>query len=128
MERLTMLQTMVLAVTAIVAASIAQALIKYGLGRTGDFSPQANQLIESVKSLLFDPYIVTGFLLILVIVPIWLIVLARLPFSVASPMVSLGYIVALGIGVVVFKEALTPLKLGGVGLILVGVIFVARSQ
>lgn len=123
-----MLQTMVLAMTAIVSASIAQALIKYGLGRIGDFSPQANHLVESVKSLLFDPYIVAGFLLILIVVPIWLIVLARLPFSVASPLVSIGYILALGIGVVVFKETLTPLKLSGVGLILVGVIFVARSQ
>ena len=128
MERLTMLQTMVLAMTAIVSASIAQALIKYGLNRNGDFSTQPNHLVESVKNLLLEPYIIAGFLLLLIVVPIWLIVLARLPFSVASPLVSIGYILALGIGVVVFKETLTPLKLGGVGLILVGVIFVARSQ
>ena len=118
-----MLQTMVLAMTVIVSASIAQALIKYGLNRSGDFSTPDSHLVASVKNLLIDPYFAGGYLLILIVVPIWLIVLARLPFSVASPMVSIGYIVALGIGVIVFKESLTPLKIGGVGLI-----FVARSQ
>ena len=128
MERIIMLQTMVFAVTAIVLASSAQALIKYGLNRTGDLLPPDNRLVELVKNLLVDPYFVAGFLLIVLVVPIWLIVLARLPLSVAYPLVSIGYIVALGIGVVVFKESLTPLKIGGVGLILVGVIFVAKGQ
>ena len=121
-------QTLAITITTIVVASIAQALLKNGMIRAGGFSSPGIQFLESLKNILLEPYIVAGFLLVAIVVPMWLIVLERLPLSVASPLVSVGYIVALVIGGIFFKETMTPLKIGGVGLIILGVIAVAKSQ
>lgn len=122
------LHTVVLAMVAIVGASIAQALLKHGMHRVGDISPPGGHFLDSMKNVVLEPFVIGGFLLILAVVPMWLAVLARLPLSIASPLVSVGYVVAVGIGVLVFKETLTPLRILGVILILLGVIAVSRSQ
>ena len=117
-----------LAVTTFVAVSIAQALLKHGLNRSGGISLPGDQFLASIQRTLTDPFVLAGFLLVLMVIPLWLAALARLNLSVAYPLASLGFVVAIIIGAVVFKETITPLRMGGMLLIILGVVAIARSQ
>ena len=67
-----------------------------------------------------EPFILGGLGLIIIVTPMWFQVLSKLPLSVAYPMVSIGYIVAVGIGVIFLKESIPPLRIVGVAFIMVG--------
>jgi len=58
----------------------------------------------------------------------WLLVLSRLPVSVAYPMVALGYILTALLGWLLLHEKLTSVRWLGIGLICLGVIFISRSN
>ena len=116
------------AMVTITSTTIAQAMLKHGINKVGGISPPGNQFLTSMQKVLTEPFIIGGLILVLLIMPLWLEVLARLPLSIAYPMVSMGYVLALIIGALVFKEAITPLRVFGVALIVIGVIAVAKSQ
>src|SRR5215510_1915305 len=58
---------------------------------------------------------------------LWLGALSRVPVSVAYPMLSIGYIVNAFAAWILFGEALTVPKLGGIVLIVAGVLVLARA-
>ncbi len=58
---------------------------------------------------------------------LWLLVLARLPVSVAYPLASLGYVLAAGLGVVALGEPLTLLRVAGVLTICGGVVMLTAA-
>ena len=103
-------------------------MLKHGMDRVGGISPPGSQFLASMQKVGSEPFILGGFALVLMALPMWLEVLSRLPLSVAYPMVSLGYVISLGIGAILLKETITPLRIGGVALIIVGVVALYRSQ
>ncbi|MEJ0036067.1 MAG: SMR family transporter [Gammaproteobacteria bacterium] len=58
---------------------------------------------------------------------LWLGALSRLPVSVAYPMLSLGYVINAVAAALLFGEAITAMKLAGIGLIGIGVIILSRA-
>ena len=58
---------------------------------------------------------------------LWLLVLKRLPVSLAYPCLSVVYVIVLFASVPAFGESLTPLKVVGTVLVLVGVALVGLS-
>lgn len=58
---------------------------------------------------------------------IWLAVLARVPVSMAYPMLSIGYVIAAVLGVTFLGETVNWYRGSGIALICVGVFLVARS-
>lgn len=116
------------AIVTITSTTIAQAMLKHGMSRVGGISPPGSQFLNSMQKVLTEPFIIGGLILVLLIMPLWLEVLSRLPLSIAYPMVSMGYVLAVIIGALVFKESITMLRVFGVAFIVIGVIAVARSQ
>lgn len=57
----------------------------------------------------------------------WLWVLARTPLSLAYPILSLTFPIVLMLSVLLFAEAISPLRWAGVGVIVVGVSLLART-
>jgi multidrug transporter EmrE-like cation transporter len=121
------LGTFAFALAAVAASTVAQAMLKHGVDRAGGVNLFGGQLISSIQKIVMEPFIIGALALILVAIPMWLQVLFRLPLSVAYPLVSMGYLFALVIGVVFFREALTPLRVAGVSIIMVGVFTLSRS-
>lgn len=72
-------------------------------------------------------YLWAGLLLFAGSIGLWLGVLSRVPVSVAYPMASLGYVVAMGGAIVFLGEAVTPARVAGLLLICAGVYLVAQS-
>jgi multidrug transporter EmrE-like cation transporter len=58
----------------------------------------------------------------------WLVVLSRLPVSVAYPLVSLGYVLTAILGWFLLGEGLTPWRWIGIGLICLGVFVISRTS
>jgi multidrug transporter EmrE-like cation transporter len=74
-----------------------------------------------------EPHILGGLACYAISVVVWVAALSRVPVSIAYPMLSIGYIVNAVAAWYLFGEALSPMKLAGIGVIIVGVFMVARS-
>jgi multidrug transporter EmrE-like cation transporter len=77
--------------------------------------------------LAIEPHILGGLACYVVSVVVWVVALSKVPVSIAYPMLSIGYIVNAFAAWYLFGEALTPMKLTGIGIIVLGVFIVARS-
>jgi drug/metabolite transporter (DMT)-like permease len=78
-------------------------------------------------TLLAGGFVWLGFLLYAVSVINWIIVLSRVDVSAAYPLVSLGYIVSAIWGYYGFGEAITPWRIAGIALIILGTFCISRT-
>lgn len=60
-------------------------------------------------------------------VVVWLVGLSRVPVSQAYPLLSLGYVINIGLAWWLLGEVPTAQRVVGVGVIIAGVVLVARS-
>ena len=60
-------------------------------------------------------------------VAVWVVGLSRVDVSIAYPMLSLGYVVNAFAAWYLFGEVLSVQRLVGIGIILIGVVVLARS-
>jgi drug/metabolite transporter (DMT)-like permease len=60
-------------------------------------------------------------------VVVWLVGISRVPVSQAYPLLSLGYVINIGLAWWLLGEVPNVQRVAGIGVILVGVILVARS-
>lgn len=105
----------------------AQLLLKAGMSQIGHFEfSMANALPIGVK-VIANPPIITGLMMYVLSVGVWLLVLSRVPVSFAYPMLSIGYIVNAIAAYYLFGEPLTSLRMLGIFIIMAGVYLVARS-
>jgi drug/metabolite transporter (DMT)-like permease len=58
---------------------------------------------------------------------VWLFVLSRIDVSLAYPFVSLGIVVTMALGYLVFGEAITLARAGGAALIIGGILLLATG-
>ena len=77
-------------------------------------------------ALAFSPLLMGGLVLFGFSILAWLVVLSRLPVSIAYPMASLGYVVAALLGVVFLREPVHVLQIVGIVVICLGVGLIAR--
>jgi len=77
--------------------------------------------------LAIEPHILAGLACYVVSVVVWVIALSRVPVSIAYPMLSIGYVVNAIAAWYLLGEAVTPMRLVGIGIIVLGVFIVARS-
>jgi len=116
-----------LILTGVLLNAVAQLLLKAGTNAVGHFEFVAANIGPIGTRLALQPYILGGMLAYAVSLVVWIMGLSRIEVSVAYPMLSLGYVLnALGAWVL-FGEALGPLRLAGIGCIMLGVCLIARS-
>jgi len=77
--------------------------------------------------LAIEPHILAGLACYAISVVVWVVALSRVPVSIAYPMLSIGYVVNAVAAWALLGEALTPLRMAGIAVIVVGVFMVARS-
>jgi multidrug transporter EmrE-like cation transporter len=78
-------------------------------------------------ALAIEPHILAGLACYVVSVVVWVIALSKVPVSIAYPMLSIGYVVNAIAAYYLLGESVTPMRLVGIGIIIVGVFIVARS-
>lgn len=107
--------------------ALGQLLLKAGTNAVGHFEFSGGNLLPVGMKLATQPYIVTGVVCYFVSLVVWLMALSRVEVSIAYPMLSIGYVINAVAAWYLFGEAVTPMRMLGIGIIVVGVYVVARS-
>lgn len=108
--------------------SLAQLLVKKGMSVVGECSLSLSQLWNLVLAVFTNIYLFLGMFCYGVSVLIWMIVLSRVPVSVAYPFSSIGFIVTMILGYFLFNELITFNKVMGIGFICLGVYLVFTTH
>ena len=116
-----------LVITGVLLNAAAQLLLKAGTNAVGHFEFSAANLVPVGMKLAFEPHILGGVACYVVSLVVWIMALSRVEVSIAYPMLSIGYVVNAVAAWYLLGEAVTPMRLVGIGIIILGVFVVARS-
>lgn len=116
-----------LVMSGVLLNAAAQLLLKAGTNSIGAFEFSAANVVPVGTKIATQPYILAGIGCYVVSVVVWILALSRAEVSVAYPMLSIGYVVNALAAWYLFGEAVTPARLLGIGIIVLGVFIVARS-
>lgn len=105
----------------------AQLMLKKGMTGIGQFDIPNDGLIWTVFRVIFNPFVFAGLCTFVISMASHLIVLSKVQISYAYPFLSLAYVVVAVYAYFVFQEDLSPARIAGIGLIVVGTIFIAQS-
>lgn len=108
----------------------AQLLLKAGtraIGVIGADGAAGHALLQTAVNVAFQPFIVAGLFCYVLSVGIWIVALSRVDVSVAYPMLSIGYVVNAFAAYWLFGEVLTPMRIAGITVILIGVVMISRT-
>lgn len=105
----------------------AQLLLKAGTNSVGAFTFARENILPIGVKLATEPHIIGGLGCYVISVVVWIMALSRVPVSVAYPMLSIGYVVNAMAAWYLFGEAVTPMRLLGIAIIIAGVWLVART-
>jgi multidrug transporter EmrE-like cation transporter len=117
-----------LLVISVVFAVAGQLTLKAAMTRVGRIgAEQVSAPGETLLRAAREPYLWLGLSLFGVSALFWLVVLSRVPLSVAYPFVGLSYIVIVAFARVVLHEAVPPLRWVGVLVVATGIAIVGLS-
>lgn len=116
-----------LLLTGVLLNASAQLLLKAGTNSVGVFEFSRDNLVPVGWKLATEPHIVGGLGCYVISVVVWIMALSRVEVSIAYPLLSIGYVVNAIAAYYLFGEAVTPMRLTGIAVIIVGVWIVARS-
>jgi multidrug transporter EmrE-like cation transporter len=105
----------------------AQLLLRKGMLNIGHFEFVFANIGPIFSKIVTNYFIIGGIATYVFSVTTWLLVLSRAEVSYAYPITSLGYILTALAGYFLLNESLTPLRIIGILIIMLGVILVARS-
>ena len=104
-----------------------QSLLKHGLNVAGGTSLLEQGIVGTLQRMVSQPFVPAGFACYAVSSLLWLDVLSKLEISKAYPLVSLSYVFSLLIGLLIFGDQVSWVRVVGIGLICIGVVLVAQS-
>lgn len=105
----------------------AQLMLKRGMTGLGPLDPGRDGLIATVLRVVFSPFVFFGLCTFVVSMASHLVVLSKVQISYAYPFLSLAYVVVAVYAYFFFQEDLSPARIAGIGLIVLGTIFIAQS-
>jgi len=109
-------------------AVVGQLLLKMGMLRIGKFSLDISTLVHQYIKILLNPFVIAGLFGFFLSMLVWLYVLSRLELSFAYPFVALNYVLILFGSYFLLKETITPMKVIGVAVIMIGVYLISRGS
>lgn len=106
---------------------LGQILLKQGVtyvGRIDSF----RDLLSKFWQLILNPYVIGGVSIYGFTTFVWLVILSRIKLSIAYPMLSLGYVMAIPFSWLFFKETIPRVRIIGAIIICIGVYLVAQGE
>lgn len=101
-----------------------QSILKFGVNKLGALSFNFDHIVKAFTS----PLVLSGLTLYVISSVFWILGLSHKDLSFAYPMLSVGYIVVVLVSWKFLGETITPLRLAGILLISLGLIFVFKSS
>ncbi len=106
-------------------SAVAQTAFKIGVGRAQTTIDAA--LWFKAMALVFSPMVLLGLALYGVGTVLWLFALRQLDLSLAYPFVAMSFVMVAGSGMLFLGEPIQPTRLIGLGLIVLGLLIMARG-
>ena len=116
-----------LILVAVLLGTCAQLLLKAGANLIGPVALSSDAMLAATLRFAFEPRILAGTGCYAVSLVLWILGLTRMEVSVAYPMLSIGFALNAALAWWLLGEAVTPMRMLGIGVIMVGVALVARS-
>jgi multidrug transporter EmrE-like cation transporter len=113
--------------TGVMLNALAQLMLKQGMRQIGHFEFTPAVLFSMSWRIGTNGYVVFGLACYVVSVAVWLLALSRVDVGFAYPMLSVGYIVTAIAAWYFFGEALTPIRIAGIVVIMAGVFLISRT-
>ena len=107
--------------------SVGQLLFKIGMNQIGLFEFSLNNVLGLALKVLVSPALMGGLLLYFLSTGVWFLVLSRAEISYVYPLISLSYIVTAAGAYFFLHEHVSPTRLLGTLIIIIGVVLVCRS-
>lgn len=112
----------------IALAAIGQVTLKIGMNRIGALGiGSLGEVASALVRIASTPLVAVGLLFYVLAAALWLVVLSRVPLSLAYPMVALGYVVVVFLSWFALKEVVPPARWLGLVIICFGVALVGTS-
>lgn len=116
-----------LILTGVMLNAAAQLALKQGMRQIGHFDFTPATLFAMSWRIGTNGYVIFGLACYVVSVGVWLLALSRVEVSFAYPMLSVGYIVTAIAAFYFFGEAVSPIRVAGIAVIIVGVFLISRT-
>ena len=123
-----MLRVLIAMTVAAASAAVGQILVRRGMQQVGsleNYAPMA--LLIYFGQTVSNGYVILGTVLNTVFYVLFLAALSWTDVTVALPMTAIEYGFAAFLAVIFLKEQVSPLRWAGIMLVIIGVIFIARS-
>ncbi len=122
-----MLKSMILIVFSVMLSAFAQLLLKQGMTKVGEIS-SLSKAPSMLLTAISNPLVLAGLAVFGISAVFWLVVLSRVPLSIAYPMVSLGYLFTVLFSWLKFNEPVKLITLMGCLVIMLGVFLISRGM
>jgi len=108
--------------------TLAQFLMKKGLISTGIEQVNFGNILDFVTQNAASPLVWAGIIVFILNFLVWIIILFRVDLSIAMPIGSTSYIFVPLVAMIFLGEQVSLLRWIGIGAIILGINFVARSE
>lgn len=98
-----------------------QLIIKWRVLEAGALPEAFGERLRFLFWLFLDPWVISALAAAVIAAALWMAAMTRLPLSHAYPMVSLAFVLVLIASGLFFQEPITPLKIAGTALIMLGI-------
>lgn len=123
-----MIKTSVVAVFSVLLATGGQLLLRSGMVKVGYISTaRLKEPTRLVLATITTPEVLMGLCLFGLSAAAWLVVLSRIPLSIAYPFAGLTYVFTSLVARYVLHEPVPPLRWLGVMLVVAGIVFIGFS-
>lgn len=104
-----------------------QLIMRWRVTEAGALPADLTGKVQYIAALLLNPWVISGITATFLAGVSWMLAMTKFEISYAYPFVSLNYILVLTAGFLLFQESLSPTKLAGSVLVILGIIVIARG-
>lgn len=122
-------QILALVLFSVGCSAFGQIALKFGMASAAvQAALTTGGVVPVSTAIAINPFVLSGLFMYGFSAMVWLFVLARLDVSIAYPFVSLGFVVTMSLGCLLFGEPLTLRKVLGTIVVMFGVYLVAAVR
>jgi drug/metabolite transporter (DMT)-like permease len=118
-----------LILVSVALSALAQIALKQGMSAVAVKTALAGgSFLQAATTIISNLFVLGGLGLYMLGAALWLGVLARVDVSLAYPFVALGFVLTMILSALLLAETLTPSRIAGTLIIVLGVLILTRGQ
>jgi len=104
-----------------------QLIMRWQVGLAGPLPVDLSGKLSYVGYLLINPWVISGVVATFFAGVSWMLAMTKFEISYAYPFISLNFLIILVAGYLLFSESMSGIKLIGTGLVILGLIVIAKG-